>query len=302
MTDARQATHLHAHKRGDAQHLHYRETQRTGILLTGLLLTFTFAGIEAFAGFWANSLALISDAGHMVTDAAALGLALLAQIIAKRPPSIKHSFGYGRTESLAAFINGLAMLVLVIWIAIEALTRFNTPHEVQGQTVTVVAIIGLCINLVVAWVLSKDKKSVNTKAALVHVMGDLLGSVAALIAGVVIQSTGWMLIDPLLSIFVCFLVLRSTIEVLKESYHFLMEGVPHHIDYVQVGKDLQAIDGVLAVHDLHIWEMSAGHPALIGHVEIRDLQDWPITMEKINAMLREKHEIDHVTLQPEMPS
>ncbi len=302
MTDARQATHLHAHKRGDAQHLHYRETQRTGILLTALLLTFSFAGIEAFAGFWANSLALISDAGHMVTDAAALGLALLAQIIAKRPPSIKHSFGYGRSESLAAFINGLAMLVLVIWIAIEALTRFNTHHEVQGQTVTVVAIIGLCINLVVAWVLSKDKKSVNTKAALVHVMGDLLGSVAALIAGVVIQSTGWMLIDPLLSIFVCFLVLRSTIEVLKESYHFLMEGVPHHIDYVQVGKDLQAIDGVLAVHDLHIWEMSAGHPALIGHVEIRDLQDWPITMEKINAMLREKHEIDHVTLQPEMPS
>ncbi len=302
MTDARQATHLHAHKRGDAQHLHYRETQRTGILLTALLLTFSFAGIEAFAGFWANSLALISDAGHMVTDAAALGLALLAQVIAKRPPSIKHSFGYGRSESLAAFINGLAMLVLVVWIAIEALTRFNTHHEVQGQTVTVVAIIGLCINLVVAWVLSKDKKSVNTKAALVHVMGDLLGSLAALIAGVVIQSTGWMLIDPLLSIFVCFLVLRSTIEVLKESYHFLMEGVPHHIDYVQVGKDLQAIDGVLAVHDLHIWEMSAGHPALIGHVEIRDLQDWPITMEKINAMLREKHEIDHVTLQPEMPS
>ena len=302
MKDARQATHLHAHKRGDAQHLHYRQTQRTGILLTALLLTFSFAGIEAFAGFWANSLALISDAGHMVTDAAALGLALLAQIIAKRPPSIKHSFGYGRAESLAAFINGLAMLALVIWIAAEALTRFNTPHEVQGQTVTVVAIIGLCINLVVAWVLSKDQKSVNTKAALVHVMGDLLGSVAALIAGVVIQSTGWMLIDPLLSIFVCFLVLRSTIEVLKESYHFLMEGVPHHIDYVQVGRDLQAIDGVLSVHDLHVWEMSPGHPALIGHVEIRDLQDWPITMEKINAMLREKHEIDHVTLQPEMPS
>jgi cobalt-zinc-cadmium efflux system protein len=302
MKDARQATHLHAHKRGDAQHLHYRQTQRTGILLTALLLTFTFAGIEAFAGFWANSLALISDAGHMVTDAAALGLALLAQIIAKRPPSIKHSFGYGRAESLAAFINGLAMLALVIWIAAEALTRFNTPHEVQGQTVTVVAIIGLCINLVVAWVLSKDQKSVNTKAALVHVMGDLLGSVAALIAGVVIQSTGWMLIDPLLSIFVCFLVLRSTIEVLKESYHFLMEGVPHHIDYVQVGRDLQAIDGVLSVHDLHVWEMSPGQTALIGHVEIRDLQDWPITMEKINAMLREKHEIDHVTLQPEMPS
>ncbi len=302
MNSAHHASHLHAHKRGDAQHLHYRETHQKGILLTALVLTFTFAAIEAFAGFWANSLALISDAGHMLTDAASLGLALLAQIIARRPPSVKNSFGFGRAESLAAFINGLAMLALVIWIGAEALTRFNAPHEVQGQTVTIVAIIGLCINLVVAWVLSKDKKSVNTKAALVHVMGDLLGSVAALIAGVVIQYTGWMQIDPILSLFVCFLVLRSTIEVLRESYHFLMEGVPHHIDYVQVGHDLRAVDGVLAVHDLHVWEMSPGHPALIGHVEIRDLQDWPITLEKINKMLREKHEIDHVTLQPEMPS
>jgi cobalt-zinc-cadmium efflux system protein len=166
----------------------------------------------------------------------------------------------------------------------------------------IVAVIGLVINLIVAWILSKDKKSVNTRAALVHVMGDLLGSLAALIAGVVIYFTGWMQIDPILSLFVCVLLIRSTADVLKESYHFLMEGVPHHINYVQVGKDLQAIDGVLAVHDLHVWEMSPGHPALIGHVEVRDLQDWPITMEKINTMLLEKHEIDHVTVQPEMPS
>jgi cobalt-zinc-cadmium efflux system protein len=133
-------------------------------------------------------------------------------------------------------------------------------------------------------------------------MGDLLGSLAALIAGVVIHFTGWMQIDPILSLFVCVLLIRSTSDVLKESYHFLMEGVPHHINYVQVGKDLRAIDGVLSVHDLHVWEMSPGHPALIGHVEVRDLQDWPNTMEKINTMLLEKHEIDHVTLQPEIPS
>jgi cobalt-zinc-cadmium efflux system protein len=135
-----------------------------------------------------------------------------------------------------------------------------------------------------------------------HVMGDLLGSVAALIAGVVVQFTGWMQIDPLLSIFVCLLVLRSTVDVLRESYHFLMEGVPHHIDYLKVGEDLADIDGVLAVHDLHVWEMSPGHPALIGHVEVRDLQDWPLTLDKIHTMLRDKHQIDHVTLQPEMPS
>mgnify|MGYP003333806377 CR=1 FL=1 len=294
--------HLHAHKKGDAQHRHYREDRNQGILFTALLLTLSFSAIEAGAGFFAQSLALISDAGHMVTDAASLGLALLAQIIAKRPPSAKNSFGFGRAESLAAFVNGLAMLLLVAWIGYEALTRFNDPHEVQGETVTIVAFIGLIINLVVAWVLSKDKKSVNTKAALVHVMGDLLGSVAALIAGVVVQYTGWMQIDPLLSIFVCLLVFRSTVEVLRDSYHFLMEGVPHHIDYLRVGDDLAAIDGVLAVHDLHVWEMSPGHPALIGHVEIRDLQDWPLTLDKIHAMLRDKHQIDHVTLQPEMPS
>ncbi len=293
---------LHAHKRGDAKHLHYREDHNKSILVIAVLLTFTFAGIEAFAGFWANSLALISDAGHMVTDAVALGLALLAQIIAKRPPSAKHSFGFGRAESLAAFINGLAMLVLVAWIAYEALTRFRDPHEVKGLTVTIVAIIGLVINIIVAWVLSKDKKSVNTKAALVHVMGDLLGSVAALIAGLVIHFTGWMPIDPILSLFVCVLVLRSTSDVLRESYHFLMEGVPHHIDYVSVGQDLAKIPGVLAVHDLHVWEMTPGHPALIGHVEVRDLQDWPITLDLINKMLLEKYDIDHVTIQPEMPS
>jgi cobalt-zinc-cadmium efflux system protein len=302
MSSTRPVDYLHAHKRGDAKHLHYREEHNKSILVIAVLLTFTFAGIEAFAGFWANSLALISDAGHMVTDAVALGLALLAQIIAKRPPSAKHSFGFGRAESLAAFINGLAMLLLVAWIAYEALTRFRDPHEVKGMTVTIVAIIGLGINIVVAWVLSKDKKSVNTKAALVHVMGDLLGSVAALIAGLVIHFTGWMPIDPILSLFVCVLVLRSTSDVLRESYHFLMEGVPHHIDYVLVGQDLAKVQGVLAVHDLHVWEMTPGHPALIGHVEVRDLQDWPITLELINKMLLEKHDIDHVTIQPEMPS
>lgn len=299
---AHHASHLHAHKKGDAQHLHYREERKLGILLTALLLTFLFAGVEVVAGFWAESLALISDAGHMVTDAASLGLALLAQMIAKRPPSAKHSFGFGRAESLAAFVNGLAMLLLVVWISVEALTRFNAPHDVQGQTVTIVAVVGLLINIVVAWVLSKDKKSVNTRAALVHVMGDLLGSVAALIAGLVIQYTGWMQIDPILSLFVCALVLRSTIDVLKDSYHFLMQGVPHHINYVAVGSDLRSVPGVLAVHDLHVWEMTPGEPALIGHVEIRDLQDWPETLRRIHLVLRDKHQIDHVTLQPEMPS
>jgi len=290
---------LHAHKKGDAKHSHSKEVSNQNLLLIALVLTLGFSGVEGAAAYFANSLALISDAGHMVTDAAALGLALLAQIISRRPPSPKHSFGFGRAEALAAFVNSIAMLGLVLWIVIEAISRFANPHKVDGLTVTIVAAIGLLMNIVVAYVLSRDKKSVNTRAALVHVMGDLLGSVAALIAGVVIQLTGWMPIDAILSILVSLLILKSTISILHESYHFLMEGVPLHIDYLEVGKDLKSIPGVLAVHDLHVWEMTPSFPALIGHIEIADIQEWPGIMAKINSMLLDKHGIDHVTLQPE---
>ena len=290
---------LHAHKKGDARHSHTKQVSNQNLILIALVLTLGFSGVEGAAAYFANSLALISDAGHMVTDAAALGLALLAQIIARRPPSPKHSFGFGRAEALAAFVNSIAMLALVLWIVIEAISRFANPHKVDGLTVTVVAAIGLLMNVVVAWVLSRDKKSVNTRAALVHVMGDLLGSVAALIAGVVIQLTGWMPIDAILSILVSLLILKSTISILQESYHFLMEGVPLHIDYLAVGQDLKAVPGVLAVHDLHVWEMTPSFPALIGHIEIAEMQEWPSIMARINAMLLDKHGIDHVTLQPE---
>lgn len=290
---------LHAHKKGDARHSHSKQVSNQNLLLIALVLTLGFSGVEGAAAYFANSLALISDAGHMVTDAAALGLALLAQIISRRPPSPKHSFGFGRAEALAAFVNSIAMLALVVWIIVEAISRFYDPHKVDGLTVTVVAAVGLVMNIVVAWVLSRDKKSVNTRAALIHVMGDLLGSIAALIAGVVIQLTGWMPIDAILSILVSLLILKSTVSILRESYHFLMEGVPLHIDYLQVGRDLKSVPGVLAVHDLHVWEMTPSFPALIGHIEIANIQEWPEIMVGINAMLLEKHGIDHVTLQPE---
>lgn len=294
------SNHLHAHRAGDAKHRHVSDDRSQKALGWSLALTLGFALVEAGSGIWSNSLALISDAGHMVTDATALGLALLAQIIARRPPSAKHSFGFGRAEALAAFVNGLVMLAVIAWIAFEAIQRLGKPEPVQGGTVFIVAAIGLAINLLVAWVLSHDKQSINTKAALVHVLGDVLGSVAALIAGAVIYQTGWMPIDPLLSIFVSLLILKSTINVLRESYHFLMEGVPHHIDYLQVGADLAAIEGVLSVHDLHVWEMSPGQPALIGHIEVRELQTWPTILPAVKAMLLTKHGIDHVTLQAEL--
>ena len=188
----------------------------------------------------------------------------------------------------------------MVWIVSEAISRFFTPHQVDGFTVSIVAFIGLLMNILVAWVLSHDKKSVNTRAALVHVMGDLLGSVGALLAGLIIQFTGWMPADALLSIFVSLLILKSTFSILRESYHFLMEGVPLHIDYLEVGRDLKKMPGVLAVHDLHVWEMTPNFPALIGHIEIEDMAKWPEMLVIIHQMLLAKHGIDHVTLQPEV--
>ena len=295
------SAHLHAHHAGDARHVHVAEARSQSALALALCLTLCFAAVEVVFGFLSNSLALISDAGHMVTDAAALGLALLAQLIAKRPPSARHSFGFGRAEALAAFVNGLAMLAVVGWIMFEAVQRFANPQPVQGATVFIVAGIGLAINLVVAWVLSHDHQNMNTRAALVHVMGDLLGSIAALVAGAVIHLTGWMRVDPVLSVLVSLLILHSTTGILRQSYHALMEGVPHQIDYLQVGADLEQVDGVLSVHDLHVWDMSPGQPALIGHLEIRNLAEWPEVLHAVKAMLLQRHGIDHVTLQPEAP-
>jgi cobalt-zinc-cadmium efflux system protein len=293
------SAHLHAHLDGDARHAHTIADRSQKAMALALGLTLLFALIEAVAGFRSNSLALISDAGHMVTDAAALGLALMAQLIARRPPSARHSFGFVRAEALAAFVNSLAMLLLVGWIVYEAAQRLVHPQDVRGATVFIVAGIGACINILVAWVLSRDEQSINTRAALVNVLGDLLGSVAAIAAGAIIYFTGWTRIDPILSIFVSMLILKSTFGILRESYHFLMEGVPHQIDYLAVGADIKGVPGVLSVHDLHVWDMSPGEPALIGHLEIADMRAWPEVLQSVREMLLDRHGIDHVTLQPE---
>jgi len=299
MSSAPDTTHLHAHLDGDAHYQHQASGLSMKSLSWALALTLGFAGVEAVAGWMAGSLALVSDAGHMVTDGASLALAVLAQVMSRRPPSDRYSFGYGRAEALAAFVNGLAMLLVVGWIAYEAVQRFAAPQPVQGVTVMVVAGIGLLINVAVAWALSRDQGSMNARAALVHVMGDLLGSIAALAAGAIIYATGWLQADPLLSVLVALLILKSTVAILRESYLHLMEGVPEQLDYVAVGGDIEMINGVASVHDLHVWAMSPGQPALIGHVRICEMAAWPRMLEEIRAMLLERHGIEHVTLQPE---
>ncbi len=292
----------HRHGPLDALTSHTRTAVSLRALGLAVLLTLGFAGVEFFSALISGSIALMADAGHMVTDATSLFLALIAQIIALRPPSDKSSYGHGRVEALAAFVNSLAMLGIVAWISIEAIQRFTTPREIAGQMVMIVAGVGLVVNILVAWVLSKDQESLNTKAALVHVLGDLLGSVAALASGLVIYLTGWTPIDPLLSIFVCVLILRSTLTLLKTSAGILLEHVPDGIDFKRVADALNTTPGITAVHNLHIWEISPGHVALTAHLEIDDIRHWPATLEKIQEFLRHDHGIDHATLQPELTS
>jgi cobalt-zinc-cadmium efflux system protein len=291
---------LHAHKAGDSHHSHAKDITSQKVLTIALCITLFFSGVEFFAGILAHSLALISDAGHMLTDAAGLFLAVIAQYISKRPPSSRYSFGYGRAEGLAAFLNGVSISALIVWISYESVQRLIAPREVHGEAVTLMALLGVVVNLVVAWLLSRNNNSLNTRAAMIHVMGDLLASIAALIAGLVIQYTGWMQIDPILSLVVCCLLIRSTISILGDAYHFLMKGVPDGIDYIKVGHDLKNIPGVSAVHDLHVWEMTPGFPDLIGHIEVDTFENWSQTMDAIRKMLLDHHGIDHVTLQPEL--
>jgi cobalt-zinc-cadmium efflux system protein len=268
--------------------------------LTGALaLTLSFAFVEAIAGYFSGSLALISDAGHMFTDSTALGLAALAAWLARRPPSPRHTYGLVRAEILAALVNGLLMLSLITFIAVEALERFAHPREIHGGTVTAVAVLGLLINLGVAWRLSRGQRDLNTRAALMHVMGDLMGSVAAITAGLVITFTGWTPIDPLLSLLVAGLILVSAWRLLSEALHVLLEAVPSHIDVEEVSQHMAAIDGVVSVHDLHIWTLSSGQIALSAHLDVETPTAWPRILKQERVLLGEHFNIGHVTLQPE---
>ncbi|WP_324780555.1 cation diffusion facilitator family transporter [Thiobacillus sedimenti] len=291
--------HSHPNEGAGHHHAHHHHAGDNGKLIAALLLTLAFAGVEALAGWWAGSLALLSDAAHMLTDASALGLAAAAAWLARRPPSLRHSYGLARAEVLAALFNSLMMLVLIGFIVHEAIDRFYAPREIAGGAVIGVAALGLAVNLLVAWILSRGEHSLNSRAALLHVLGDALGSVAAISAGVVIVTTGWAPIDPLLSLVVSALILVSALRLTREVVHVLMEGVPGHVRLDAVGRDLAALDGVLRVHDLHVWTLSSGSIALSAHLDVRDLADWPHVLADARELLAARHGIRHVTLQPE---
>lgn len=282
--------HDHHHHHHD--HVHSR-------LGTAVALTLGYALVEAAGGWWSGSLALLADAGHMATDGAALGLAALAAWAARRPASEKHSYGLGRAEMFAALANSLVMLAVVGLLAFEAFARIEQPVAVRGGAVSAVAAVGLAVNLWVARLLSGGAHNMNTRGALLHVLGDILGSVAALTAGLVIATTGWTPIDPLLSVLICLLLVASSIRLLRESVHGLMEGVPRELSLAEVGTTMAAVPGVVSVHDLHIWMLSGERVSLSAHVVVEDLARWEDTLRALQHLAAERFRIEHVTLQPE---
>ncbi len=270
-------------------------------LLGALCLTGGFMLVEAAGGVIAGSLALLADAGHMLTDTAALGLAAVAAAVAGRPGDARRSYGYHRFPVLAAYVNALTLLLIVVWIAVEAVVRIRQPIEILAGPMLAVAVAGLLVNLAAFRILHGGRTdSLNVRGALLHVVGDLLGSAAAIIAALVILATGWTLIDPLLSLLVALLVLRSAVSLLRRSGHVLMEGRPENLDAADVAAAITAtVPEVDGVHHVHIWSLSPGRPLVTLHACVDRDAAHDRALEGVRACLRERFGLRHATVQLE---
>lgn len=290
--------HNHSHTDHDRSHGSLYE-KNAKILLSCLIVTFVFALIEATGGYFTHSIALLSDALHMLTDAAGLLIAYVANNVSRRPATVNLTFGYGKAEAVGALINCTFTMVLTIALFIEVIERFFIPVEVHGGGLFIIASIGFIVNGIMAIMLSHSHDSLNTKSALIHALGDLLASGVAIAAGVIIYFTHVSIVDPILSLIVIAILINSNYKLIKRSTLVLMAGVPDYLDYEEVGSDLKAIDGIVSVHDLHIWYMSANKPALSAHVVAKNPYAWQEALLACQTMLLEKHKISHVTLQHE---
>ena len=284
---------MHDHNHGHPHH------HGQGHYWLGLALTLGFAGVEALTGWYANSLALLGDAGHMATDALALGLAAAAAHMAERPASARHSYGLGRLEVMAALVNTLFMVAIVAFLAVEAVARLTSPPAVQAPLVMLLGGLGVAVNFLIYRVLEAGATSLNLRASLLHVLGDMLGSGAAFVAGLIIWLTGWLPADPLLSLFIAALILFSSLRLLGDAAHVLLEGVPRGMDLAGIGRSMAGIEGVGSVHDLHVWNVSSGEVALSAHVVIEDMGIWEAVFQGLKSHLHDAYHIEHITLQPE---
>ncbi|TCW16870.1 cobalt-zinc-cadmium efflux system protein [Raoultella sp. BIGb0138] len=270
-------------------------------LLQAFIVTAGFMLVEAIGGVLSGSLALLADAGHMLTDSAALLFALLAVRFANRPPNTRHTFGWLRLTTLAAFVNAIALVVITILIVWEAVQRFNHPQPVAGATMMVIAVAGLLANILAFWILHRGsaERNLNVRAAALHVLGDLLGSVGAIIAAIVILTTGWTPIDPILSVLVSCLVLRSAWRLLQESMNELLEGAPRSLDVEGLKRDLhRSVAEVRDVHHVHVW-LVGEKTVMTLHVQVVPPYDHDGLLNRIQTFLQHKYAIEHVTVQME---
>jgi cobalt-zinc-cadmium efflux system protein len=286
-----------AHRRHGHPHHHAADGERR--ILGVLVLTAVFTVVQAVGGWLSGSLALIADAGHMLSDVAALGLAWAAFRVARRPSDAKRSYGYHRLQIIAAFANGLALFAIAAWIMVEAVHRLREPVPVLGGPMLAVAAAGLAVNLIAFYVLrTGDHTNLNVRAALLHVLGDLLGSVAAIGAAIVILATGWTPIDPILSVLLTLLILRGAWDVTRRAGHVLMEGTPDGFDAAALRADLvAAVPGVTDVHHVHAWMLTTERPLVTLHVCLAPSADAHAALGAIKARLKDRFGIAHSTVQ-----
>ncbi|HRC44540.1 MAG TPA: cation diffusion facilitator family transporter [Nitrospira sp.] len=274
-----------------------RSLQRQNLLRV-LLLTGTFMVVEVIAGFLAGSLAVLADAGHMLTDVVALSLSAFALWVAGKPSTPENTYGYHRAEILAAVVNAVVLLLLATWILYEAYDRFGEPSQVLGLPMLLVGLVGLAVNLASLKLLDGHAdESLNLRSAYLEVVSDAISSLGVILGGAIILTTGWVLIDPLLSVGISFFIVWRTWALLSQAVHVLMEGVPAGVDAREVGRAMADVPGVKGIHDLHIWTITSGLDALSSHVVVPVGEDRDAVLQHLQQLLAEQFGIEHVTLQ-----
>jgi len=288
------ANHSHSHSHGQ------RSAGSIGKLKIALVLTGVYMFAEAIGGWLANSLALLADAGHMLTDVAAMALTLAAFWFASRPATARKTFGYYRLEILAAFVNGITLVLISLWVIYEASERWLAPPEIKGAQMTAIAVGGLIINLISAWLLHGDHEhNLNMRGAWLHVMGDALGSVTAIGAGVLILAFGWVWADAVSSVLISLIIIFGAWNLIKESVNVLLEGTPAHINLKAVEDAIRQTENVEDVHDLHVWTITSGMDALSVHIIHRDEVSQKELLRTVRRRLHDEFGIDHLTIQLE---
>ena len=284
-----------------ADHNHHGHDQDEQVLAKAFVLIAGFMFVELVVGLWANALVLIADAGHMFLDAAALGLAWWAARVSKRDTNHTLSYGYHRFQVLAAFINGITLILLVVWIAIEATSRLLAPEPILPGPTLLVAATGFVINLIAFRWLHQTSGNDNIKSAALHVLGDLLGSAAAILAAIAVYLFGWLMADPILALLIVVLLSRGAYRVIRDSTHILLEGVPSGVDLTEIKQILcQKVPHLIGVHHVHAWALTAEKPLLTLHAQVAQESQIAVVVADIKTVLNERFGIDHSTIQVEL--